>query len=461
LNQTARASAVTAVRPIGSQSRRGASARINVASGSSASKGWVLRVGKHKKQETEKSTATELESETLDFTIVYFDTCVLVSNNWPVVSRALESLFQLADFLDVKCYIPAPVVFELEEVWLREGVIAEQKLNRHLRRIQAPAAQNFSDRSVALKKYNEANAQAVEDFGVQISPMTNNSLEELIRRSTAQHPPFDDSKDDLFGDRVIWMSVIEHLEKMPATTSAVFVTDNRKDFHREAFRKLGEACSNKIRIVSMEDAKRFLDERLRHKIARYQEEKWAHEKASLLELAKSASSTHQIREFISNNLVIYDAALREIKRLKSISVFSASTSPKLGPDGKPDFVHGFARKAGDVVRASLDVDVELEVSVRMMSHPLVPSKPLKIGEEVSPVAARGIGAVSLFSELAEDKIWKVKVRVDCAAHVATGSTPVAPSRVVGATGFRNLVPESLQVLSVPNSPPLAWSLVAR
>jgi hypothetical protein len=52
-----------------------------------------------------------------DFSRVYFDTCAL-DQGWPQISRDFADMLAVAKSVGIPCFIPKPVLVELEEHWM-------------------------------------------------------------------------------------------------------------------------------------------------------------------------------------------------------------------------------------------------------------------------------------------------------------------------------------------------------
>lgn len=359
------------------------------------------------------------------FDRIYFDTNSLWAENWPASSTSLKNVFGLAAELGISCHIPEPVLTELEEKWFRELEEQQEQLNRSLRRIGVPEVRAFEEPTTAAAQYRERCQREMGLARVERSPLTERSLAEVVRMCAAHHPPFDSDRE--FRDRIIWLSVIDHLSKSLNTT-ALFVSAD-KEFDGKGFRDLAAQGRTEVRVHKgiggvLEALRKSKTFKQRADFLKA----WIHDIALATDAAREPEAATKIEDFIAANLAIASATLKAVKRLRVIAIEEAETALPTDENGQFDISKGLKRKPGSRVEVSIKAKVELEVRARRsIFAPFLP-RPLKVGEEEKPSALS-----SLMGSEEEDQIWTKTVKVEATA-------------IYQPEGYSDFQPVSLQLL---------------
>ena len=126
--------------------------------------------------------------------------------------------------------IPEPALHERAEQWTRERLDeladAEAKINatrKTLKRIGAEIMFQAPSEQELRTKYQDAEREALTEFGIPTVPYGSLPLKEVFRRAVARDFTFADTKNGVVGvqDCVILVSVIDHLQDFPASAALV------------------------------------------------------------------------------------------------------------------------------------------------------------------------------------------------------------------------------------------------
>jgi hypothetical protein len=139
----------------------------------------------------------------------------LRSANWPHISYELKLFLARAASAGIQCFIPEPVLRELEENWKRDVTTDEghaRRLNLRYAPLGLPSAEPPSSKRL-LSGYRTAVTTLLNDTGAGMSPLTTRPAGDLFERSVSRDLTFTADKDGGFQDCVILLSVLDHLEK--------------------------------------------------------------------------------------------------------------------------------------------------------------------------------------------------------------------------------------------------------
>lgn len=361
----------------------------------------------------------EKEDAEFSFEQIYFDTNILWEGNWPSASIALTNALTIAHEVGVQCFIPEPVAVELAEKFAREMETKSQEVNRYLDRIRSAEVRKYHTRAESLDAYRVADQAQLRYCTAYVSPFTRRPLDEVFRMCASHEPPFD--QDQEFRDRIIWLSIVDHLSSMP-NKRALFVSAD-KGYDAPGFRYCADNRGVQIVVRKrLEEAVKPLQQRHILKIRTGFVQRWEKDNERARLAVASPENSERIKAFISTHLEIpRERGLCAVKRLDRVNIESVQTALPTDNEGKINIEKGVVRMAGTRVNLSIDVEVELEVTVqaqRTFSDP----PPLRIGDEIEVPKIAAI-SVSEFSKFwagslqgdTEDKIWKRTVRVEASA----------------------------------------------
>jgi hypothetical protein len=204
-------------------------------------------------------------TQTPPFGVLYFDSNILLANHWPQPLPTLANTFELARWWNISACLPAPVLEEVENHWLRElhdsvTVLrsARGKVLKAARPVEVAVSDVGVDIRILHENYQEMAANAIETLGVSVVEFTRRSAEEIFGHATRYRRPFAaKSEGKGFQDAVILLSILDNLNQHP-DLSAVFVTNDRDfddvdcgvfvpGFHRDRFRVLDlDSCFDEL-----------------------------------------------------------------------------------------------------------------------------------------------------------------------------------------------------------------------
>lgn len=147
---------------------------------------------------------------------IALDSSVLRGAGWPRVSADLENLLQLARMFKIPICVPEAVLLELEDFWKRghqkrcdDAQAAIRKIEKVvrnidlLRQLQIPDAESESAGSA------RDSAALIQQWDIQVVPITSRPVNEFFRMAARKEPPFRD-KGVGFKDAVIFFSIIDY-----------------------------------------------------------------------------------------------------------------------------------------------------------------------------------------------------------------------------------------------------------
>ncbi len=182
-----------------------------------------------KKKDSIKTNGAEEpveETERAEFSRIYFETSFLkASKRWPIISSSLKGLLSLSESVGIPCFIPSPVLIELEEWWLSKFFesLATFRENAGAVYAEFPVPHLEEIRS----KYRVSVAQMLAANHIEVIPFTARGLEDVFRITASHIAPFE--QDDGFRDGVIQLSIFEDLAHEAGSIGAVISGD--KPFH--------------------------------------------------------------------------------------------------------------------------------------------------------------------------------------------------------------------------------------
>jgi hypothetical protein len=276
-------------------------------------------------------------AEALGFDALYFDTDVLIANNWPAPSLALENLLLLAVWARVACFVPEPVLQQAEEHWLRGALdrgsrlrSAAQEFVRITRQVGGCAKAEHEDAEVLRIRFREAVQDSTKRFGISITPFTTRPTTELFDLAVRYVLPFEQGTKNNrgegkgFQDAVILESILEHVNSHGL--SGAFVTNDKIFFDVQLEKFIPAFAGVELQILSWEKASEML-------FSNYWNEHikgpWEEETQNAMQAVKAIEP--ELREFIKSNMtddLLKQGATKEAVRLldvQSVDVFLVAT----------------------------------------------------------------------------------------------------------------------------------------
>ncbi len=204
-----------------------------------------------------------------DFHRIYLDTNVLLrGRGWPAPSILLNNLLRLAGLCGIDRFVPEPVLKEAEEHWLRglkEGasklLSAKRDLHRSATPIHCDITLEHPPIENLLADYRKKVGDAVKEYGIQRTPFTKRTVEEIFGFATKYLLPFAHNAEGKgFQDAVILLSILDHLNLSPGA-NAVFVTADTDFGGIDCASFVPDFVSHKLRVISFETSFEFLSKR--------------------------------------------------------------------------------------------------------------------------------------------------------------------------------------------------------
>lgn len=187
---------------------------------------------------------------------IYFDTNVLIQNNWPQLSAKLIKCLQWANAMDKKVFLPSVVEQELEVKWLAlfdekyaelESSIKDmnkQLCGNKLRELALP------NRAVELEEYRKKVQSLKESYILELIGRPQIDKEVLIDMAVSYDPPFEEG-DKGFKDTIILFSVFEHLQKMGSKGGSIIARDHI--FHDKKILELAKKQGLRLKVIKSVD----------------------------------------------------------------------------------------------------------------------------------------------------------------------------------------------------------------
>jgi hypothetical protein len=294
-----------------------------------------------------------------NFSRVYFDTCVL-DQWWPRISRDFTGMLAVARSVGIPCFVPEPVLVELEEHWMMEFAEKSRAFSKHVDRIRVEISLPTDD--VALAWYRTQVQGLVAGDFIKSIPFTSRTLEYAFRMAAKKLAPFEEETE--FRDGIIQMSILEHLSAGKSGPGAILSND--KGF-REQCREFSRREGVKVELYSDVLELRTALETL---LSRVTAEKVTADKA----LLAAALQESVIREYIMRNVTLrVSPDVRAIKALQGLSM------QRIEAPFPPD------RKENQVIEFSFDLEVSLLVTLVKLVYEKPPQQEsdeptLRIGE---------------------------------------------------------------------------------
>jgi hypothetical protein len=175
---------------------------------------------------------------------IYFDTSALEYGEWPGPNTLLADIFKSAgDDLGIGLFIPEAVEIEMENRFLKRlytaarGILPEgvlEEIQSHYKRTHE-----------SLKKERGINAESSV-------PMPTNTLADEFRGTVPLVAPFEGRRGP-FRDRIIYLSVVEHLQHHAAVSIIVSDDNDFKEFASAEERRWREGLGVSLRILHQEN----------------------------------------------------------------------------------------------------------------------------------------------------------------------------------------------------------------
>ncbi len=351
------------------------------------------------------------------FKRAYFDTNVLVADNWPHLSTNLTEYFWQSDILKVRNFVPDLVERELEARWLRAFKQKVEELNRktsdinrHLLRPTVEAAVPSVEEAIAnYRSIVQQIRQAHQIDSVPLPRTTN--VAEFVRMAIERHPPFEREKEKGFQDAVILMSIVEHLQESPEPSILV---SNDKIFGSPEIQDLLKARSMQLEVVrSIEEAGELLKKRLVHAVRKMTSA--SEEKVSNALLTMRGEINNFIAEKLEANQIWLSTDPYVPGTIKMISAAELADIERIAMASAP-----WEQKPGQRVEFSAEARVDLDLLVEVF--PSTPSKPLRIGQPsvdlhltaLAEIVESGYSALSVLRR--ESLKVPKKIRIDGSAE---------------------------------------------
>lgn len=356
------------------------------------------------------------------FKRIYFDTSVLVAENWPRLSAKLRSCLELARLFKIRVCLPDVVEQELEARWLRyydeafgEAKRKIDKLERYV--LGNKVEVNIPPRDQILEIYRCQARDAKNANYIESIPLTKAPLEKFVEMAVNRHLPFEDEGKG-FQDAVIYLSILDHLDDATGDNAVFVARDKVYDDADVAKLAIGRNLHIKV-FESVERLHDALTERLDKTVRKLYEDDWRKAREAL------EAKRSEIESFISTNLEIPESAFPFIGKVTSIQRVQLGTIEKVVTPNP------LKRKEGEQVEIYFEAQIDLHVTIESYSMDYPKDRMLKVGQQALAVSLPGLAEALAALSIREQKIvQKVVILEATANYVGNQYSDIHPTAVV-------------------------------
>lgn len=245
-----------------------------------------------------------------DYNAIYFDSNELIANGWPDPSVKLGNFLYLAAVWGIQTFIPAPVLDETENHWLRivevqfqKLATAEKELSRQARLIEPAARVEHLSLPEMREHYTTFRGNTINRFGIETAPYPQRSVEYFFQRATRYIPPFaKDGEGRGFQDAVILQSTLDHLQTH-TDLKGILITKDEGIKQADPHTFVAEFDHSRLKVSTLEDA---FNELVKFHVDQTVIVPWEEERRNALTGVKDAES--RLKEFLVSHLT--ESALR-------------------------------------------------------------------------------------------------------------------------------------------------------